>query len=242
VDLDVEPKRKIVHLHPFYLSKSLIMFEAGKLWIFEFQRCEFLYSLEILGKSKSGGARLSSSQCHIALPQHHGTVALPTCPLACHCCTPEQCSHSILISFRYFPPTAAKRAALLSLVSTMLFALLALALPSHHAAACHCLVLPCLLGCCTPATRLLYYIPPKLPKPPRLLLPSPAPSTTACSQSWAVSELHVCPRARARYRRRTSHPCAGPSRTELMHRDPGAAFPTPPSSSPCYPSASPMPC
>jgi hypothetical protein len=45
----------------------------------------------------------------------------------------------------------------------------------------------------------------------------------------------------ARYRHRTSHPCAGPSRIELVRHDPRAASPAPPSSSRCRPSASLMP-
>jgi hypothetical protein len=157
---------------------------------------------------------------------------------------PEQCLHSILISFRYFPPTATKRAALLSLVSTLLLALFALALPSRHAAACRCLVLPCRAACwvaarslhaCSTACR------PSCPSHQGCCCHRPRLSSAACSWSWAVPELHVHPRARARYRGRTSHPCARPSRTELVRHDPRAASPAPPSSSRCHPSASLMP-
>jgi hypothetical protein len=116
---------------------------------------------------------------------------------------------------------------------------------SHHlhAAACHRLVMPCLAvllaGLLHAAACLLCCMSPKLPKPPRLLLSVPVSSSAVCSWSCAVPELSVHPRARAHYHHCTSHPCAGPNRTDLVRRDPGAAFPAPPSSSPCYPLAPP---
>jgi hypothetical protein len=113
---------------------------------------------------------------------------------------------------------------------------------------CYYLPLPCdALPCLTvllaglqhAAARLLCCMPPKLPKPPRLLLSAPTSSSTACNWSCAVLELSVRPRARACYHHHTSHPCVGPNRVELVHRDPGAASPAPPSSSQCCPSVSP---
>jgi hypothetical protein len=112
-----------------------------------------------------------------------------------------------------------------------------------HATTCRCLVMPCLVVLLArllhAAARLLYCMPPKLPKPPRLLLSAPTSSSTACNWSCADPELSVRPRARAHYHHHTSHPCAGPNRVELVRRDPGAASPAPPSSSLCCPSASP---